>query len=882
VESAVSDAQMPAPDLPTWRIERFELIYCNPRHRRWQYFIEDPVDTAIAGGDSSPTTAVHRRQIPRLLNTLRRVITDAAASEASIDIPALDRSTNVVLEQPAFDGWSERKNAYLDYLLHTANSEGLDLEVMKGLKTLVGELKLGGSQLSIKPRVAHALLSLLPIKEEWDTWGCFTRARQGNSTSGLPPTQPGTSWFQPFYLAEFTYKKSSLNANAISVRLLGEEVTLEAGCRDLSRPSEIAFVEPRDFYEYCHRPDAGATSADDELFLYRCYGHFVDALIKALLTPPSANRGSETRRIFLIAYPVQVAGRLHFVQIALTTADTTVTVKSLSETWARIHRTFWVPEYVSVLESTLERISLSAFQLAIDEHLRDYSIEQLRSYDPLKTALASAIFHVLPLRSLRVGSDQWRYAKYDGRTLPSPINAVLGRRWECSSGTLKSYATDVDFAIPSQNISGRLAAFGDHRLHGTVMKDYAVDIIERQIESFTKSMKDRIDEEERDRHLAESILRRHIETLSVDTLNEIADGKREILDSAIDVSALHVGEPFRCPPTFRAGRANLVRRYLTQFHPEFDDVRQFSEYQQMASPRPPELATRLLDSSLVKIATHAVGNVSEYFTGSLDAAKKEIASDGFLGRTAAALTSALRECSDCTGAGALEAAWSEFIEKVTALTELDDLKGAGLKSVNKDADWLITTLRNQLWGPRITVYQDPQWQRVQHIPVTWLDKWFGRYRESAMGHRKALTEAPCICNSETVVAGVLPKPNTGTTTVNLKDRGLWLPYVVENSSMFESGSHLLNTWFESNCDRWAQLGLVYPSGNTGQRVVIARRSGGVNSWQALDDRSPLRSVFRAPVKAKPDNADKEASRETPCAHPNESLVVVVRTWVASS
>lgn len=864
----MSHSTAPGNGSPVWRIERFELIFYNARHRRWQYFIEDPGQSATAGARSPSEASVHRQQMPRLLSTLRRVISDAVSTEASIQIPPLGHSPTIVIKQPDFKDWSHRKNAYLDYLLYTATSEGLDDDVMMALSTLTAKLKSGESVIPVEGHVAHALLSLLPIKEEWDTWGCFVRARQGNETSGLPPTQPGTRWFQPFYLAELTYNKNSTNPHATSVRLLGEEVTLQAGCRDLSRPSDMEFVVQRDFYDYCHRPDAGTKHDDDELFLYRCYGHFVDTLIKALLTPASTggDTAAESRRIFVIAYPVQVAGRLHFFQVALTTADRTVSLKTLSETWVRINAAFWVPECVSMLESALERVSLSAFQLAVEEQLRRYSLEQLKKSDRLlKTAVASQIFHVLPIRSLRVGEDQWRYTTYYGRTLPSPINAILGRRWELSSGSLKPYDTDVEFEIPSQGISGRLAAFGDHRLHGTVMKGHAVHVIEQQLAYFSKNLKNRIDEEESDRHRAESILRRHIDALSTDALGEVADGKRDILDTTINVGSLDVPEPFRCPPTFFAERATLVRRYLAQVHPDLDEDARFAEYQQMASPRPPELATRLLDSSLVKIATHDVERIDQYFTGTIDEARAAVSAGGFLRRTYDSLYQALSECGAAADAKELNEAWVEFASIVSGKTTLESLKNAASESK-------IATLKNTTWGPSI-LRLGVQWQRIQRLPWTWLSAWLDTYKASAAGPRRSLTGPPDVCNSEAVVSGTLPKPHAGSKRVQLKNVGLWLPYNIISRPTFEDGSHVLDAWFTEKCDRWAQLALVYPATNeTPQRVAIAHRVGTENSWEWIDASSRLWAVFLSPVKT-----DKPRS---PCSLTSESLVVILRTWVA--
>src|ERR1700747_989009 len=62
---------------PLWRIDRFELIFYNGRHNRWQYFAEDPLlrqDYATDRRNLQSEESLHRREIRSLLRTVRDVI----------------------------------------------------------------------------------------------------------------------------------------------------------------------------------------------------------------------------------------------------------------------------------------------------------------------------------------------------------------------------------------------------------------------------------------------------------------------------------------------------------------------------------------------------------------------------------------------------------------------------------------------------------------------------------------------------------------------------------------------------------------------------------------------------------------------------------------
>ena len=57
-----------------WRIDRFDLIFYNARHKRWQFFAEDPTATATASGLRIREEGLHRFQIRSLLGTFRNAV----------------------------------------------------------------------------------------------------------------------------------------------------------------------------------------------------------------------------------------------------------------------------------------------------------------------------------------------------------------------------------------------------------------------------------------------------------------------------------------------------------------------------------------------------------------------------------------------------------------------------------------------------------------------------------------------------------------------------------------------------------------------------------------------------------------------------------------
>src|SRR5437762_2634820 len=128
----------------SWRIGRFDLIFYNARHKRWQFFAEDPVLTDLR--PRTPGEGLHRYQIRSLLATFRNAVQSAVSSAKQnvFAIRSYDRSSSeeIALQPPDFPEWHDDfpewhdayKATYLDYLISTAWHDGVPDEHRRELQ----------------------------------------------------------------------------------------------------------------------------------------------------------------------------------------------------------------------------------------------------------------------------------------------------------------------------------------------------------------------------------------------------------------------------------------------------------------------------------------------------------------------------------------------------------------------------------------------------------------------------------------------------------------------------------------------------------------------------------------------------------------------------
>ena len=223
-----------------WRIDRFDLIFYNARHKRWQFFAEDPSETNIR-----PRTeeGLYRYQIRSLLTTFRRVVQSALllpnpGHRGRFEIRSYEKAQGdgcIPLAKPTFDEWNDHKQIYLDYLISAGWYDGVPEGHRKELQRWFNN-----PDVLVSREAALTFLSLLPILEDWDTWGCFTRARnrsQSLSDRSFPPAE-ASGWAEPFYMVELDFRKEQPSAvwDSKSEELLDNRVSIEGLSLDLASP----------------------------------------------------------------------------------------------------------------------------------------------------------------------------------------------------------------------------------------------------------------------------------------------------------------------------------------------------------------------------------------------------------------------------------------------------------------------------------------------------------------------------------------------------------------------------------------------------------------------------------------------------------------------
>ncbi len=203
-----------------WRIDRFDLIFYNARHKRWQFFAEDPAATEIAR--RAEGEGLHRYQIRSLLGTFRQAVQSVlslpANEEKLFEIRSYVKGPNddrIALSRPDFGAWKDYERIYLDYLISTGWYDGIPEGHRQGLQTWFNN-----PAERVSREAALTFLSLLPIFEDWDTWGCFIRGRNGPASSvadSFPPAIART-WSDPLYVVELDFRSKEPLAVAACMR----------------------------------------------------------------------------------------------------------------------------------------------------------------------------------------------------------------------------------------------------------------------------------------------------------------------------------------------------------------------------------------------------------------------------------------------------------------------------------------------------------------------------------------------------------------------------------------------------------------------------------------------------------------------------------------
>jgi hypothetical protein len=804
-------------DGPAWRIDRFELIYYNARHKRWQYFAEDPLIAFNDASNHRPGESPHRRQIRRFLCMVRETIETLTGTTSSFEIRTRTDLPNmsITIGRPTFDGWKPGWDAYVNYLSDTAKfGDGIADQDATTLTACWNSLKLAGvGSFDLTRQSALTLLSLLPIREDWDTWGCLLNARkaaigENPSDCHFPPHCATADWFKPFYVAAIDY--GARGHDGVSTEVLKKTVRLEAGCFDLAHPNHPWKVSPpADFFEYCKIPRSN--ESDDEKYIYLCYSHFVDSLITGLSGEVvNPDTYSDPQRVFFLAYPVVAAGRLHFVQMALTAKNPELSVQTLWDAWKPLHQHLWTAQTSTALEAEMERIALSAFQFAAGNDMR----RKRQRGTPLNTpalwsVLAEHLYHLFPIRTFNQ-QKHWYYDPYvfDAKVGVGVPGCVLGYRWAPHEEEPTHFAGTavenlIDFGIPGA-FGGQIPRIGQNGLQDCLSRHRAVQSIEQQMD-YLRDLQLTIDQET-ELEVADC---QRASAVVADFVHAFTDEDLELLESATTAgdiehllnkthpATLTAPLPITVPRSYSgAASAGILRRYLCQAYPTSPPDEYVNHLRRDARPTLLEDLSILLDTSLVKAYTH-IGSVSRNFRGTLLQAQAAVRPGGFLYRCYERCRLRLQalelKADEDPISDLLEQAWLDCTAHLHSILDLNDIEAP--REGRPTRRRLLSELRQgtlkEIYFPLI----DPEgfWAFDVFLPWKyWLTPWLEEFKQQANKLHLAVTEDTVAITTHTT--GRQSRfHHPGTSPVKHCHKYIWLPYCVKSGD-FGPEAKIFEAW----------------------------------------------------------------------------------------
>jgi hypothetical protein len=532
-----------------WQIDRFDLIYYNPRHKRWQFFAEDPASNEDTPRD--PHEGLHRYLIRALLNTFRNAVAETVgiAGEFRLASPASSGpNSDLTLEHPKSPVWDKYKDVFLDYLVSTAWYDGVPDPHRQSLQKWFKN-----SDIRMSRAEGLTFLSLLPILEDWDTWGCFIRARKGkrNATETFPPSC-AKDWAEPFYIADLDFSDTR-NRRALSKRLLGYPVQIEGLCLNLAEPIPSVHRAPKaDFFDarFCRTP------AGEEQTTYSLYAALVDEIMKKL----TAEEGP--LRQFIVAYPVAAAGRLHFLQIALRhSGHGHSCVDCLWNSWQRAHRSLWTPEFRDFLQEEMHRITTAAFQGEVYAQLagsiKDHG--ENPDADACQAELCAHLYHLFPVDSVWQESVRRRYEKYMFPDSGESTRLLVGSRWTSKHHSRVPNRRDhikIDGIRikPADTPRDRIAKLArEHRIRQAIRQE------QHFLAWLPNGLEAAKDAAANDRSSAYAIVMEWAKKNSPQAVHST-----EVLDTPI---ATNLVQPTGREPYFARNSPNSLRRYLAEAFP---------------------------------------------------------------------------------------------------------------------------------------------------------------------------------------------------------------------------------------------------------------------------------------------------------------------------
>jgi hypothetical protein len=431
-----------------WNIERVELVLFNLEHKRWQIWQEhspQSLGNAIESVDPRYRTgAVFRRQIIRLLSSVRNILAESIESSRSHrflmggntahqDSSAMNAfNLSFSTKSPCTSTFWE---LFLDYCDLTCNKYGITSSNVRSFfqNKDFRDGNFEGSTLLTRDDAAD-IISALPVAADWDLFGCWYRSwTKKSARCHFPPSANGAAdWDHPFYMARISQRKKPTYLQTL------RSTRAEAICCDLGSQALIPIhCEAGKFFggQYCSLPRSGTLTQQTYLAYAYLYDHIQTA------------RGFKAS--YIISLPIDVYDRTHFLQIQIVPEHTAPSGDSLGQLWVdwigSVHQTFWIFSVKQYLEEEVQRLSLAYFESRWEEALseelktrREADLETIKmstgAQPVLSATLASTAHLLLPLDAVHEveQSRQWSYRPYSWdrysqwrQTQPSPLSSKV-------------------------------------------------------------------------------------------------------------------------------------------------------------------------------------------------------------------------------------------------------------------------------------------------------------------------------------------------------------------------------------------------------------------------------------------------------------------------
>jgi hypothetical protein len=433
-----------------WQIARLEFAFFDARFARWTLYQKFNGSQVSVFSNSEE---IHRSHIQQILasaeSCLREVLDRIPENECSIAwVPSGENSdfyfcpcvlarhrqkrTIPLLET----GWERILEHYAEVL----DESGLDKRQIKPLARLLNESK--GSieevmgkcpfrdswkddtcphnhergcacNLSLSFDEGLQLVSILPIQQQWDLFGYWSKRHSD----------------EEYWSARLRFPDDS-NGVSKSKRLLGYDVRIQLGKNGVEGvTSEGDFFDKLDFY-----PSNGA-----ERSAYLAYAAFIDQLQPRLA--PRLDGDSTTE--YIIAYPIVVHGRTNLLQIRLVAKDTP-DISVLHRFWTEmVHPELVDQNFASWITRMLEQVAVETFQFHVNQALMQSERIPVFSRKTLAGIFCDNVVHLLTTDEALIAEsgEVWEYCE-----------GAFGNKWGRSENhphhtTLRSNIGLEDYGI---------------------------------------------------------------------------------------------------------------------------------------------------------------------------------------------------------------------------------------------------------------------------------------------------------------------------------------------------------------------------------------------------------------------------------------------------